>query len=77
MGTSTSWIVVEGATVEQVARQAGAGEVDHVHEIPLAVAKLVVGYRFDSEDDDELEYVTLVAPQASEPAGTKRWWQFW
>jgi hypothetical protein len=49
--------------------------VDHVYEVPLAVARLVVGYRLESDDDDGLEYVRLMS---SSPArASKPWWRFW
>lgn len=46
--------------------------VDYLYEIPLEVAKLVVGYRLDYDDDDDgQESVTLVS------APSKPWWKFW
>ncbi len=67
----------EGMAVQAEAVKAGE-DVDYVYEIPLAVAKQVVGYRLESDDDDDLEYVTLVAasPQTA-PRQSKPWWRFW
>ena len=46
-----------------------ASGVDHVYEVPLEVARLVVGYRMESEDDDDLELVALVA------TSPRPWWK--
>jgi hypothetical protein len=63
---------VKAAWIAKHAEAVRAGEgVDYVYEVPLELAKLVVGYRLESEDDDELELVTLVA------ASPKPWWRFW
>lgn len=53
------WQAVRDA---QAANQAAASgdEVDYVYEVPPEVAKLVVGHRTDSEDDDELDFIALV-----------------
>jgi hypothetical protein len=67
-----AWTGVKDEWTAKHAEAARAGEgVDYVYEVPLEVAKLVVGYRMESEDDDELEFVTLVA------ASSKPWWRFW
>jgi hypothetical protein len=64
-----------GAKDELIAMQAEAvkaqDSVDYVYEVPLSIAKLVVGYRSESDDDDDLEFVTLV------PTSSKPWWKFW
>lgn len=57
---------------ESLTSQARSGQdVDYIFEIPLAVAKLVVGYRLESDDDDALDYVTLLRRPP------KPWWRFW
>jgi hypothetical protein len=56
---------------EQAEADAAGDDVDYVYEVPLEVAKLVVGFRLDSDDDDDLEYVTLVA------TAPKPWWKLW
>ncbi len=51
----------------------GSG-VDYVYEIPLVVAQRVVGYRTETDDDDELIFVPLDLVANGTP---KRWWRFW
>jgi hypothetical protein len=63
-----TWTAVRDAWM---AKDAEAEKVDFLYEVPLELAKLVVGYRLESEDDDVLEFVTLVA------ASSKPWWRFW
>ncbi|MCW5802115.1 MAG: hypothetical protein KIT31_06990 [Deltaproteobacteria bacterium] len=56
------WSSVKDELMAQHAAAAKSGEgVDYAYEVPLVTAKLVVGYRFASEDDDDLEVVALVA----------------
>jgi hypothetical protein len=67
-----SWTDVKDEWTTKHAEGASDEEgVDYFYEVPLEVAKLVVGHRMESEDDDELEFVTLVT------ASSKPWWRFW
>ncbi len=53
---------------QDVEAAASGARVDYVYEIPLEIARLVVGYRLDSDDDETLTYVPLIP---------RRWWRFW
>src|SRR5262249_35813059 len=53
---SQGWTAVRDEHLDQ---QTGDNEVDHVYEIPLVLAQRVVGYRLETEADDNLELVPL------------------
>lgn len=69
------WIKVKDEHMAMQAKAVKSGEeVDYAYDIPPAVAKLVVGYRTDSDDDDDLDYATFI-PASSK--SSKPWWRFW
>jgi len=52
----TGWTGARDAWMAKQAEATTSGDdVDYVYEVSLAVAKLVVGYRLDSDDDERLE----------------------
>ena len=56
-------------------KQSAAGsDVDYVYEIPPAVAQRVVGYRLETDDDDDLTFVPLGSAASGTP---KPWWKLW
>lgn len=66
------WTAKRDQSLAEQARAAeGEEAVDRAYEVPLEVARLVVGYRIESEDSDELELVTLLT------RSSKPWWRFW
>jgi hypothetical protein len=69
------WSATRDESLAEQAKAAESGQdVDFVYEIPPAVAKLIVGYRLDSEDDDALDYVTLLGgPPTPSTRSSKPW----
>ena len=58
---------------EMIVKQQAEEGVDYVYEVPLLMAKRVVGYRMETEDDDRLEPVAV-----TRRAGAGRsWWKLW
>jgi hypothetical protein len=69
-----NWMLVRDEHLEQQER-AGDENVDYVYEIPLVVAQRVVGYRLETEMDDQLDFIPLIKAPAG--SASKPWWKLW
>lgn len=65
---------------DQQASEGGAdAEVDHYFEIPLVLARTLVGFKHDevSADETDGEFVVLIDPAQAHRVKAKAWWQVW
>jgi hypothetical protein len=82
-GLPAGWQRVRDECIRKQAEADAAGDdVDHMFDIPLELARIVAGYRLESDEDLGSEWVTLVRgilppPPAARGREAKPWWHIW
>ncbi len=73
---ATYAVALGEAESEQDAEDAGAKEVDFYFEIPLQVARSIVGFKHD-EENPGIDYESFTVIERTGSVGQSHWWKFW